>query len=80
VDDTQIDRMAARTGVPLYDPVWHATLQRMEKVSNEITRASVQNPLEYRNIAETAVAIGSRPADLGMEAVAASDFCLRVMG
>jgi hypothetical protein len=49
-------------------------------VSNEITRASVQNPLEYRNIAETAVAIGSRPADLGMEAVAASDFCLRVMG
>ena len=33
-------------------------LQRMEKVSNEITRASVQNPLEYRNIAETAVAIG----------------------
>jgi hypothetical protein len=50
------------------------------QVSNEITRASVQNPLEYRNIAETAVAIGSRPADLGMEAVAASDFCLRVMG
>jgi hypothetical protein len=27
VDDAQIDRMAVRTGVPLYDPVWHATLQ-----------------------------------------------------
>lgn len=27
VDDAQIDRMSMRTGVPLYDPVWHATYQ-----------------------------------------------------
>ena len=79
VEDSQIDRMSVRTGVPLFDPVWHATYQRIEKVNSEIMRATVQNPLEYRNMAETAVAFGSRPADLGMENVAASDFCLRIV-
>lgn len=43
-------------------------------------RATVQNPLEYRNLAETALAFGARPADLGMENQAAADFCLRIMG
>jgi hypothetical protein len=27
VDDARIDRIHMRTGVPLYDPVWHATYQ-----------------------------------------------------
>jgi hypothetical protein len=39
-----------------------------------------QNPLEYRAVAETAVAVGARPQDLGFEAEQGGDFCLRLMG
>ena len=38
-----------------------------------------QNPLEYRAVAETAVAVGARPQDLGFEAEQGGDFCLRLM-
>jgi hypothetical protein len=51
----------------------------VEKLNSEIVKATVQNPLQYREIAETAVAIGSRPGDLGMEPQAAADFCMRMM-
>ena len=54
VDDAQIDRMAARTGVPLYDPVWHATLQRMEKVTDD----SLESTSDLRARLGSAVGLG----------------------
>ncbi|KAK3268304.1 hypothetical protein CYMTET_23176 [Cymbomonas tetramitiformis] len=80
VDDSQVDRLASRTGVPLYDPVWHATYQRLEQFNSSLIRSTVQNPLEYRSCAETSVAIGARPRDLDLDVQPATDFCMRMMG
>ena len=39
-----------------------------------------QNPLEYRAVAEVAVAAGARPADLELEAETGAEFCVKYMG
>jgi len=45
----------------------------------DIARVIAQSPLEYRAAAETAVAAGARPFDLGLDAEAGAEFCLRMM-
>ena len=79
-DSDEIDRVEMRTGVPLYDPVWHVTYQRMEKVNSDMARDCTQQPLQYRAVAEAGVLMGSRAADLGLEAEAATSFCSKFMG
>lgn len=80
VDDARFpERAERRTGVPLYDPVWAVQHERVKKINADLTRLIAQSPLEYRTAAETAVAAGARPADLGLDAEAGAAFCLRMM-
>lgn len=63
----------------LQDPWWKATFEEVGKVNEKLSRAAVQNPLEYRATALAAVQIGSRPHDLGLDAEQAAAFCTRFM-
>ncbi|KAK9917705.1 hypothetical protein WJX75_007354 [Coccomyxa subellipsoidea] len=83
----QTDKPAAESGMgrgsenapPLWDPWWKATFEEVGKVNEKLSRAAVQNPLEYRATALAAVQIGSRPHDLGLDAEQAAAFCTRFM-
>jgi hypothetical protein len=80
VDDAAFEDRAERsTGVPLYDPNWGAEHARAQKITEDVARVIAQNPLEFRAAAETAVAAGARPADLGLDVAAGAEFCLRMM-
>ena len=80
VDDARCEDRAERsTGVPLYDPNWGAEHARAQKITEDVARVIAQNPLEFRAAAETAVAAGARPADLGLDVAAGAEFCLRMM-
>tara|TARA_B100000767_G_scaffold257464_2_gene265365 strand:- start:291 stop:464 length:174 start_codon:yes stop_codon:yes gene_type:complete len=46
----------------------------------QIAPTLVQNPIEFRTMAETAVAAGARPHDLGLDSESGAEFCLRMMG
>ena len=46
----------------------------------QIAPTQVQNPIEFRTMAETAVAAGARPHDLGLDSESGAEFCLRMMG
>ncbi len=48
-------------------------------MNQQLTRAVVQNPLEYRAVAMAAVDFGSRPHDLDMDVEQATAFCHRFM-
>ena len=48
-------------------------------MNENLSKATVQNPLEYRATALAAVQIGSRPHDLGLDAEQAAAFCTRYM-
>lgn len=61
------------------DPLWKATFEEVGKLNEELSKATVQNPLEYRATALAAVQIGSRPHDLGLDAEQAAAFCARYM-
>jgi hypothetical protein len=73
-------RAARRTGVPAYDPNWHVVHEGIADFTNSMAKSVVQNPLAYREAAETAVAIGSRPQDFAIPAEDGADYCLRFMG
>ena len=79
-DADEVDRVEMRTGVPAYDPQWKVTYSRMDKINSDMARDSAQQPLQFRKIAEAAVLMGSRPADFGLEAAMAVNFCTRFMG
>ena len=79
-DADEVDRVEMRTGVPAYDPQWKVTYSRMDKINSDMARDSAQQPLQFRKIAEAAVLMGSRPADFGLEAATAVNFCTRFMG
>lgn len=79
VDDSTIDRMSCRTGVPQYDPVWFQRVHRVQQLNKELMKAVAQNPKEYRSFAIAAVQMGSRPWDLDMDTDPAADFCTRFM-
>lgn len=68
------------TGVPLVDPAWRATYDRLQGLNGQLVKACVQNPLEYRAVAQAALAFAARPQDLGLDAQQAAEFCVRMMG
>lgn len=74
------ERRDPKKHAPSHDPVWGAALARAKQVDNQLNKILTQNPLEYRAVAETAIAAGARPHDLGFEAEQGADFCIRLMG
>ena len=81
VNDAELqNRVAKRTGVPAYDPQWHVMHESIGDASHIIAKAIAQNPIAYREAAETAVAIGSRPQDFGIDAEDGGEYCLKFMG
>lgn len=68
------------TGVPVVDPAWKVAFEQMQEVSGQLAKSCVQNPLEYRAVAEAAVRMAARPHDLGVDAQQAAEFCVRMMG
>ena len=69
-----------RPSAPSHDPKWGAAFAAAKKIDHALTKAVTQNPLEYRAVAEVAVAAGARPADLGLEAEQGAEFCVKYMG
>ena len=65
---------------PSHDPAWGAAYAAAKKIDHALTKAVTQNPLEYRAVAEVAVAAGARPADLGLDAETGAEFCVKYMG
>ena len=49
-------------------------------LNGQLVKACVQNPLEYRAVAQSAVAFAARPHDLGLDARQAAEFCTKMMG
>lgn len=68
------------TGVPLVDPAWQAAFDRLQGVNGQLAKACIQNPLEYRAVAEAAVQFAARPHDLELDAQHAAEFCVKMMG
>lgn len=64
----------------LQDPVWHAAFQRLSELNGQLAKSCIQNPLEFRSVASTAVAFGARPHDFELDAEQAVDFCTKMMG
>ena len=68
------------TGVPLVDPAWRAAFDRLQGLNGQLVKGCVQNPLEYRAVAQAALQLAARPHDLGVDAQQAADFCVKMMG
>ncbi len=66
--------------VTLQDPVWQEAFEGLQGLNSQLVKVCVQNPLEYRAVAEAAVLFAARPHDLGVDAQQAVDFCLKMMG
>lgn len=67
------------TGVPLYDSSWHAQYEALAKVNAALAKATAQDPLQFRRLAQLAVQLAARPGDHGVDAAQAAAFCLRMM-
>ena len=65
--------------LPIQDPTWKAAYDELGAVKEQLSKAAIQNPLEYRALAMAAVQIGSRPHDLGADPEQAFAFCNRFM-
>ena len=63
----------------MQDPAWMVAYKDLSAVNEELSKAAVQNPLEYRALAMAAVQIGSRPHDLDVDPEQAFAFCNRFM-
>ena len=63
----------------LQDLGWKKVFDDFSHMNEQLTRAVVQNPLEYRAVAMAAVDFGSRPHDLDMDVEQATAFCHRFM-
>ena len=78
VEDEAVLKKA--TSVPLYDEQWKASFDSLESFNSQIVKSCVQNPLEYRFVAQTSIQFAARPHDFGLDASSSSDFCSRFMG
>lgn len=76
----EIGKKGRSTGVPVVDPVWKAAFDGLQGVNSQLVKACVQNPLEYRAVAQAAVQFASRPHDLGLDLGQAAEFCMKMMG
>ncbi|KAL4447971.1 hypothetical protein ABPG75_005190 [Micractinium tetrahymenae] len=71
---------SARTAVPLMDPAWKAAFDRLSGLNEQLVKACVQDPLEYRAVARAALALAVRPHDFGVDAQQAAELCVKLMG
>ena len=78
--ETFASRRDETNAAPSHDPAWGAAYAAAKKIDHALTKAVTQNPLEYRAVAEVAVAAGARPADLGLDAESGAEFCVKYMG
>jgi hypothetical protein len=67
------------TGVPLFEPSWRAQYEALARVGSELGRASAQDPLRYRQLAQLALQLACRPAEQGVDAAQAAAFCVRML-
>ena len=68
------------TSVPLYDEQWKTSFDSLESFNSQIVKSCVQNPLEFRFVAQTSIQFAARPHDFGLDASSSSEFCSRFMG
>ena len=61
------------------DPLWKRVFDDYSAMNQQLSKAIVQNPLEYRSVAMAAVEFGASPHDLDMDAEQAANFCHRFM-
>lgn len=61
------------------DPAWKAAYEDLSAVNEELSKAAVQNPPEYRALAMAAVQLGSQPHALGVDSEQACALCNRFM-
>ena len=71
---------AKRMRLNAQDPVWAAAYEQLSALNAQLAKACLQNPLEYRATASSAVAFASRPHDLGVDVEQATDFCTKMLG
>jgi len=69
-----------RTNVPLVDPAWRTAYDRLQGLNSELVKSVVQNPLEFRAVAQAALQFAARPHDLELDAQQAMEFCVKLMG
>jgi SAM-dependent methyltransferase len=65
---------------PLVDELWLAAHKSLETFNHQLVKQFCQNPLEYRRGGVAAVAMMSRPGDLGLDEDAGVAFGRRMMG
>ena len=63
----------------MQDPLWKRIFDEFTAMNGELSKAIIQNPLEYRSVAMAAVDLGSRPHDLDLDVEHAVAFCHRLM-
>ncbi|GAB4824134.1 hypothetical protein N2152v2_011180 [Parachlorella kessleri] len=80
VDNEEELLVKQSTGVPMKDPGWDGAHSQLQELNGQLVKACVQNPLEYRAVAEAAVLFAARPHDLGLDVQQATEFCARMMG
>eukprot|EP00899_Mesostigma_viride_P015398 jgi/Mesvir1/2385/Mv22134-RA.2 len=80
LDTALADVTPLRTRVPLVDPAWMDAYARVKKFTSEIGKSIAFNPKEAKKVAQAAVAIGTHPFELDIDAETAADFCTRFMG
>ena len=61
------------------DPVWKRIFDEFCAMNEQLSKAIIQNPLEYRAVAMGAVELGYRPHDLDVDVEQAAAFCHRLM-
>lgn len=69
-----------RTNVPLVDPVWRTAYDRLQGLNSQLVKSVVQNPLEFRAVAQAALQFAARPHDLELDSQQAMEFCVKLMG
>ena len=77
-DASEHDPLPA-AAAPLFDPAWASCYAAMQPLSAAMSKALAQDPLEYRRMAQAAVALAARPQDHGVDAAAAAGFLCRMM-
>lgn len=78
--EVSVDLNERSTGVPITDPIWKASHDALQEVNQQLVKACVQNPLEFRAAALAAVQFACRPHDVGLDAAHAAEFCVKMMG
>ena len=63
----------------MQDPIWKRIFDDFTAMNEQLSKAIIQNPLEYRSVAMAAVDLGSRPHDLDLDVEQAAAFCHRLM-